>query len=262
MNISEKLEKLGITSEDQKAIETAITDLISESVDSKEVALKEKYELISEEYVTEQISEKEEKLKESLNEENDEWRKELESSLIDKFDQFLDSEIDGKISDSLLEDTAYLEIAKPIVESIKKIYEDNHVSLDSEGAKVIAEAKEEVVSLKEQLSESINKTMEAEKLAETGAIKLRISEAVDGLSEEDSAKVKTLFEDKSFDEINAKIDNYVSILAEEVLKEENEDGKEELDETVVLDTDDNGVEDEKVITESVIPMNTLAERYI
>jgi len=262
MNISEKLEKLGITSEDQKSIESAITDLISEAVDSKEVALKEKYELISEEYVKEQLEKKEVELTDSLNEENDEWKKELEVSLIDKFDQFLDSEIDGKISDSLLEDTAYLEIAKPIVKSIKKVYEDNHVSLDSEGSKVIAEAKDEVIKLKDDLSEAINAKMEAEKLAETGAIKLRISESVVGLSEEDSAKVKTLFEDKSFDEIDSKIDNYVSILAEETLKEENNAGKDEVETTTELESDDNGLDDEKQLNESVNTVNSLAEKYI
>ena len=262
MNISEKLETLGLTSEDQKSIESAITDLITEAVDAKEVTLKEKYELISEEFVQSQLKEKEASVTLSLTEENEEWKKELEAGLIDKIDSFIDSEIDGKISDSLLEDTAYLEIAKPIVESIKKIYEDNHVSLDSEGTKVIAEAKEEVANMKESLSEAINDKMEAVTLAESGAVKLRIIEATDGLADEDASKVKNLFEDKSFEEIDGKIDNYVTILSEEKLSKENLDGKDELDESVVLDTDETIVKDEVVLTEAINPMEQYASQYM
>jgi len=263
MNISEKLEKLGLTSEDQKNIESAITDLITEAVAEKETALKDKYEILSEEYVLKAINEKEEELKKSLNEENDEWKKELESNLIDKIDQFIDSEIDGNISESLLEDTAYLQIAKPIVESIKKTYEENHITIDSEGTKVLAEAKAEVESLKDQLSEAINEKMEAESIGKLGATKLRIIEATQGLEDSDVEKVKNLFENKDFDEVDSKIDNYIFILNEENLKKENNEGKDEINESVILDDDSNGTSeaDAKVIN-SNITIEDMASKYI
>lgn len=261
MNISEMLEKLGLTPEDQKSIEGAITDLINEAVAEKETVLSDKYELLSEEYVKKTIAEKEEELKVSMNEENEEWKKELESSLIDKIDQFLDSEIDGNINEKLFEDTAYLQIAKPIVESIKKIYEENHISIDSEGSKVLAESKEEVESLKDQLSEAINAKMEAESLAEIASVKLRISEAVDGLSDEDSKKVKELFEGKSFDEVDSKLDNYISILNEENLNDENSEGKDEINESNITETNENGLLEESV-SKSVDAVQDFAERFI
>lgn len=244
MNISEMLVKLGLSADDQKLVEKAITDLVTESVATKEEALKTKYELLSEEYVKSKLAEKEAELTVSLTESNDEWRKEFESGMIDKIDQFLDSEIEAKISDSLLEDVAYLQIAKPIVESIKKVYEDNHVSLDSEGLKVIKEAKEQVEALKEDLSEAINAKMEAEKLAEGAATKLRITEAVVGLSKEESEKVKTIFEGKSFAEVDQKIGGYVSLLIEEKTKAENAAGKAEATKSVILEQDETLIVEE------------------
>jgi len=260
MNISEILERVGVTTEDQKLIEKAVSDLVSESVAAKEVEFKAKYDLISEEFVATQLAEKEAELQTKLNEENAEWRKEFESGIIDKVDQFLDSQIDAKISDALLEDVAYLQIAKPIVESIKRVYEENHIVIDSEGTKIIKEAKEEVESLKEQLSESIATSMENEKLAKVAATKLLIKESVEGLSVEQTERVKTLFEGKDFEEVQAKIGTYVTMLIEEDVKKDTKvDPVDSAEKKVILETDENLVVDAKPKRPSI---ESMASRFV
>ena len=221
MNISEKLK--GIMTDDEIAkFEQSVQTLISEQVESRlatEIdSIKKKYDAVAEEYCKKMISEGIEAEKTNLIAEYDKKILVIEDKVMKGFDLFLEQEILPQISDETISKIAINEAFAPIVNGIKKVLEENYIAIDTEGSSLLGEAKEEIVKLNDQLSESIAEKMQLNERLEKVATHLLISESTNGLNEEQKQRVSDMFKDKPFDEVEDKIKGFVEFICESEVK--------------------------------------------
>ena len=207
-------------------VQQTIDDSVSEKVLAEQSRLADKAEQYVEMKLEEKTNELEEKAeefcemqiaeaKEELIKEYDEKLEEFESTVVESLDRYLDTEIAGSISEELFESVARQEALLPIVEGIQELFAEKYVALDTEGESQLAEMAEKIDSLETRLSESIADKMELEELAEKAATELLVKEKCDDLTIAESEKVFGYFEGKSFEEVNEKIDGYISLISEE-----------------------------------------------
>jgi|TARA_R110001592_G_scaffold67388_1_gene206701 hypothetical protein len=219
-----------------------------------ELVVEEKTETLTqkaEEYIEIQLSE----AKEEIIKEYDEKLEEMESTVVESLDRFLDNEISEKISDELVEAVAIDKQLLPLVNGIKSLFENNYVSLDTEGHSMLAKLSEEKEELEEKLSESIADKMELSELAEKAATELLIKQKSDELSIAESEKVESFFEGKSFDEVSEKIDNYIGLIQEEATSYAAPVLNEDLG-------SDEGIEDVKPSVKPVNDMLAAASKFM
>lgn len=179
----------------------------------KETAI-ERLQELAEGFVAKEVSDKVEEIRTKLDEEFSEKVQALEENVVDKLDKFLDLEISSKISDELLESVAINEAYAPLVAGIRDLFESKFVALDSEGTKIVAESKSEAETLKTKLNESMSKNIELVKKVESLQTGLLIATKSEGLTESQKNRVVVMLEGKSFDEVAAKIDTVIDIIAE------------------------------------------------
>jgi len=245
--ITEKIKEI-LTPEDLEAFEGAVESLISERTALVEEELKNKYDEIAEEYVQKRLAEEIEKEKASLVESYDQKLSALEKKVVNKLDSFMDHVITEQISDETIEKIAINETLQPIVNGIKKLYEDNHIAIDADGSNVIKEKEEKISDLEKKLSESIAKGMETEERLEKTAVFLLISEKTEGMVKSQKDRVVKMFRDKPFEEVEDKIETFIEMVKESREKpiKENKETKK-IDE--ILTEDDGTVEEKPVIQE-------------
>jgi hypothetical protein len=236
--MNELLKKLeGVLQEaDLNEIKKAIEDkIIEEASKMADLMVEEKVnelEKLSEEYVEQRIAEEKVKLEESKKADLEL----MESNLVENLDKFLDSEISNNISDEMLTKIAVNETLAPVVDGIRKVFEENHISLDSEGAVVIKEATEKLAMLESDNSKLIAEKMELnDKVALFEKAEL-LDSKVEGLSEDQQKRVFMMFESATISDINNKIDSFIDL----VIKDENK---------TVLTEDDKTVKHEDIISE-------------
>lgn len=276
MDITKKL-KEHLSEEDLKEFESAVKKLVSDQVtlkvEEKTIALENKAEVFCEQEIAKKVEEE----KEVIIEEYEKKMEELETNLVEKLDKFLESEINEQISDEVISKIAINETFEPIIEGIKKLYENEYVALDVEGSGLIAKSKKDVEQLKEDNSKLISEKMELSELVEKGALKLIISEKTDGLTETQKKRVNVFCEGKAFSEVESKIDSFIEIVEEkeEVINESNEPSEEvNLDENQKNESNEDGIDeseinkDEKSDVEDILEETdfdteiTSAQRYL
>jgi len=172
----------------------------------------------------------------------------------------LESEISEKISEEALLKIAINETLLPVVEGIKKVFEESHIAIDTEGSKIVKESVEKIKALEEQASQLIAEKMELnEKVSqhEKGAL---LDEKVEGLSEDQQKRVFMMFENSSIDEINKKIDNFIDI----VISEENKvSDTDDAGHAEIITEDDGIVETKPKINENAeFSISKAAARYL
>jgi len=224
MKITEKLKEV-LSEEDLKTFEDSVKKMIDEQVelrvDEKTTELEEKAEEFCEQEITKKVAEE----KEALIESYDLKMEELENNMVERLDGFLDAVITEQISDETLTKIAINETLEPLVEGIKTLFEEKYVALDTDGQKLVAEAKEEVKKLKDENSDLLADKIELSELAEMGSIRALVAESTRDLTETQIERVKALCEGKSFDEVEGKITAIV-----EMVSESEDSEKENLDE--------------------------------
>jgi len=221
MNIKEKLK--GMMSEAEIAsFEASVQTLINEQVESRlatEIdSIKKKYDTVAEEYCKKTISEGIEAERTKLIADYDQKILVIEDKVTKGFDLFLEQEILPQISDETITKIAINEAFSPIVAGIKKVFEENYIAIDTEGSSLLSEAKQEIVDLNKQLSESIAEKMALNERLEKVAKFLLISESTNGLNDAQKGRVKDMFESKSFEETEDKIKGFVEFLCESEVK--------------------------------------------
>lgn len=189
-----------------------------ESYETKEKEFKEtvleKYQELANKYVTEQLNEATEKLTTELQEKFDTKFEKLEESVLDNLDKFLDSEITSKISDDLLKEIAINEAYKPLIAGIFDLFESNLVGLETTGESKIQELEAEKKSLEKKLNESFEEKIKQHQKIDELKTGLLIASKVDGLTEKQKARVISMFEGKSYDEVSSKIGTFIEVLEE------------------------------------------------
>lgn len=249
-DITKKLKET-LTEEDQKALETAINSIVEEKV-SKDVPL-----LVEEEKARLE-KEYNEKLEKAINEEYEELKTTLndkvntiEEQYVEKLDAFLEHEISEQISDEAISKIAINETLAPVVNGIKKVFAENGLELDSEGSALLKEALEEITALKDDVNRLTEENLELNKFLEKMATRDLLGTKTEGMLPEQKERVYNMFEDKSFEEVETKVDEFVDIVLETKIEKEIE-----INELFDIEKEGDGIEPEKkqqkdIVTESV-----------
>ena len=220
-NITQKIREL-LTPEDLKIFESAVESMIEEKtqgklsdlIQLKEEELKSKYEGLADEYVSKEVAKQLTEEKAKLIDGYDEKLSLLEQKVVTKLDSYLDHVISEQISDEMLEKVAINETLQPVVEGIRAVFSDNHLKLNSKAQATIDSLTTGMSEIKDDLSESIEKTIQLETKLEQSAVYLLISEKTNGLKKSDKQKVVEMFKTKEFEEVEKNIDNYLQLIKE------------------------------------------------
>ncbi len=210
------LEKLKgiIEDKDLLDLQEAYNKKLDEQVSLKLDEEKKKLELSFEETYGKKLAESIVAEKAKLDSEYDVKVVELEKNLVEQLDSFLEAEINDKISEDLIEKTAINEALLPMVEAIKKIFEEQYVALDTEGAGLVKSKTVELEKRKTELSESIAKNMSYVDQLDNANKKLVLIEKTADLSPNAKKRVYDLFEGRDLKYTTEKIDSFIQLVVE------------------------------------------------
>ena len=221
MSVTKKIEEI-LSPADLKSFEEGIERMITNRVEKgvaekvavMETELKQKYDIISEQYVEKKLVTELEKKSAELVAENDQKIADLEKKVVSRLGSFLDRVVTENISDAILEKVAINEVALPILEKVRAVFTEGYVEINSDSQKKIDEATVKADKTEKQLSESISKNMVLEERLEKLAVFLMISERTQGLEPALKKQVVEEFKTRQFDEVDAKIDGFVKLIKE------------------------------------------------
>jgi hypothetical protein len=245
MDILAKLKGV-MTEEDLGKFEVAVKEMIDEKVKILVESEVKKLEDKAEEFCTKEVSERLELAKTALIKEYDGKFEKFENNLVEKLDLFLESEINSNISDEMINKIAVNETYRPIVEEIAKIFEEKYVALDTEGYGILKEAKEEIVKLEGEISNTISEKMEVVSENEKLKSAVLFLESVEGLKKTQKEKVLSLIEGKEYKEIKKTIGSIIDLVVEQ---DEERGSKKTITESASIDetTIEETVKPKKVV---------------
>ncbi len=143
---------------------------------------------------------------------------ELEAHLVDQLDKFILAEVEDKISNDLIDRTAISEVAMPIVEAIKKLFEEQYVDLDTEGYSLLKAKSDEVELRTKELSESIASKMELAEKVDALNKKLLLAEKTANMNEGQKKRISDYFGEKDFAYTTKNIDSVMDLIVEDSKK--------------------------------------------
>lgn len=181
---------------------------LSEEANAKVEAYKKKLEEASEQYIFEYFQEK-------FTEQYGKELEAIEEKVITGLDKYLEYNINEKISPNLIQKTALSETYAPIIDGIKRLFEDEYVPMDLSGSKKYREMKAENAQLQTTLKKKLEENMRLAELAENNGKKSLISEKISDLSAAQRVKVKKFFKEKSLNETKKDIDAYIEMIQEQ-----------------------------------------------
>lgn len=182
--------------------------LLEKEANEKVESYKKKLEDASEQYIFEYF---EKKFKEKYGEELEA----LEEKVITGLDKYLEYNINEKIDPSLIKKQAMTETYAPIIDGIKRLFEEEYVPMDLSGSKKIRDMKAANAELEESLKKQVSENMRLAELVEISGKKSLIAEKTASLSVAERAKVKKFFKDKSLNETKRDIDPYIEMVQEQ-----------------------------------------------
>jgi hypothetical protein len=233
----EKLKAVGMQDADLLEFQEAYNKKLEEQVSLRVDEEKKKLELATEEASKKAISEAIEAEKAKLVSEFDTKVVDLEKNLVEQLDSFLEAEVNDKISEDLIEKSAINEALLPIVESIKKIFEEQYVALDTEGAGLLKTKETELTKRTKELSESIAKNMSFVEQVDTLNKKVVLMEKTANLSENQKKRVNDLFEGKDSKFTSDKIDSFIQMITEDSNKSKEKTNLNENTDAITSDGD-------------------------
>ena len=183
-------------------------EALSKEANEKVEAYKKKLETASEQYIFEYFDQEFQK----------KYGKELEAieeKVITGLDAYLEYNINEKIGPALIQKTALSETYAPIIEGIKRLFEDEYVPMDQSGSKKLREMKAENAQLESTLKKTLDENMRLAELVESTGKRSLISEKTSDLTAAQRVKVKKFFKDKSLNETKKDIDDYIEMLQEQ-----------------------------------------------
>ena len=147
----------------------------------------------------------------------------IEDNCLQHLDEYLSYAITEKIDDKMIETTAVNETFEPIVKGIQNLFQEQFVPLNLSGKKKLKDAMAENLALQKSLKKSIDENMKLRTKAEELAKDKLVAEKTVGLNSTDAAKLKKMFESKSYKDTVDNIDDFRKFLEESVsdMRKEN-----------------------------------------
>ena len=224
---------LGLEALDE-SVQTEIKEKLSDIIDIK-----------AKELAAEQLTE----AKEGLIEEYEDKFEEYKNDITSKFSNFVDSVMEEELSipENILEYAHKGELYSDLIEQFKIRLGIDEGVVDEEVKGLLREAKDEIISLKEQVDSKTYVELEQQKDLQEMAAALYIRKKCDGLTESQKTKIFAVLEgivEKK--EIDRKFD----LLVESVSSDDN-DGEEIIDEEVdVKGEGQTEIENKEMVNES------------
>ena len=174
-------------SEDFKnKVSALIEAVIADRVSKHKAKLDEKFELAKVELVQSTLTESEE----------------LKEGLVEKIDGYLDYVVEQWMENNelALERGIRGELFESFMNGMKNLFEEHHVNVSDEQLDVIQEMRSEMEELTNRLDEMTEQNVELKQVFKEVERQSQIAEAVEGLSDLDAEKFKTLAEELVFDD--------------------------------------------------------------
>lgn len=175
-----------LSEEFKNKVSTLIEAVIASRVAKERKQLEEEFELAKTELVQSTLTESEE----------------LKEGLVDKIDGYLDYVVEQWMENNelALERGIRGELFESFMNGMKNLFEEHHVNVSDEQLDVIEEMKSELSALSNRIDEVTEQNVELKQVIKEVERQSQIAEAVEGLSDLDAEKFKTLAEELVFDD--------------------------------------------------------------
>ena len=202
--------------------------------------------------------------KETLIEEYEEKFEEYKNDITSKFSNFVDSVLEEELSipENIVEFASKGELYSDLIEQFKIRLAIDEDALDNEVKGILKEAKEEIISLKDQLDEKTSIELEHQQDLQEMAAALYVRKKCDGLTESQKTKIVAVLEgitEKT--EIDRKFDTLLETFSidseeKEVIDEEEDTTIEEGDGQSEIINEEEG----KIINDG--PFDSYVNEYV
>ena len=175
-----------LSEEFKSKVATLIEAVVASRVAKERKQLEEEFELATTELVQKTLTESEE----------------LKEGLVEKIDGYLDYVVEQWMENNelALERGIRGELFESFMNGMKNLFEEHHVNVSDEQLDVIQEMRSEMEELTNRLDEMTEQNVELKQVFKEVERQSQIAEAVEGLSDLDAEKFKTLAEELVFDD--------------------------------------------------------------
>lgn len=175
-----------LSEEFKSKVATLIEAVVASRVAKERKQLEEEFELATTELVQKTLTESEE----------------LKEGLVDKIDGYLDYVVEQWMENNelALERGIRGELFESFMTGMKNLFEEHHVNVSDDQLDVIQEMRSEMEELTNRLDEMTEQNVELKQVFKEVERQSQIAEAVEGLSDLDAEKFKTLAEELVFDD--------------------------------------------------------------
>lgn len=222
-------------------------------LEEERVAMKDRLAKSADEFVKNEITKAREEFSALLEEEKKNYEsrlveeiKVLEEQLVPVLDKVLEEQVNTVLPESIQEKVAMFEIYQPIVVGSQRLFEEHLVPVTADADAQISKLKSDVVQLNEELEVVIGERDEKSQELVTAKKRLLLEEKGVNLTETQKQRAYELFEESTFEMMQERIDNTVTMLEEQNGLRGSENDNENKD----TDFDPaSSVEDEAVLEE-------------
>ena len=175
-----------LSEEFKSKVATLIEAVVASRVAKERKQLEEEFELATTELVQKTLTESEE----------------LKEGLVEKIDGYLDYVVEQWMENNelALERGIRGELFESFMAGMKNLFEEHHVNVSDDQLDVIQEMRSEMEELTNRLDEMTEQNVELKQVFKEVERQSQIAEAVEGLSDLDAEKFKTLAEELVFDD--------------------------------------------------------------
>ena len=175
-----------LSEEFKNKVSTLIEAVVASRVTKERKQLEEEFELVTTELVQKTLTESDE----------------LKEGLVEKIDGYLDYVVEQWMENNelALERGIRGELFESFMNGMKNLFEEHHVNVSDEQLDVIQEMRSEMEELTNRLDEMTEQNVELKQVFKEVERQSQIAEAVEGLSDLDAEKFKTLAEELVFDD--------------------------------------------------------------
>ncbi len=175
-----------LSEEFKNKVSTLIEAVVASRVTKERKQLEEEFELATTELVQKTLTESDE----------------LKEGLVEKIDGYLDYVVEQWMENNelALERGIRGELFESFMNGMKNLFEEHHVNVSDEQLDVIQEMRSEMEELTDRLDEMTEQNVELKQVFKEVERQSQIAEAVEGLSDLDAEKFKTLAEELVFDD--------------------------------------------------------------